>query len=405
MRTYALIVVMSLFVALVGSPPTAAADDLLLINEVMSAPSSGGEWLELLNLGPTAIDLSGWRIDDDMLTNTTRYTLPAGTTIAPGALLVVGWNSAILNNGGDLAQLVNSMDQIVATVIVPAAVADHAYARIPDGSANWNWVTASPGDWNAAPPELTATAAFPPPTDTAIAATPAMQTVTASASPSASETQVTPPLASATPTHTPTPAPSNTATPTFSPTPVFTAGVLLISEIAPADDPEWIEVVNRGSLAIDLTGWRLVRENGAQPTVRDLPAVAVAPGEYLVIALSARTLPNDGAALSLYGPGNALSDGPITYPALAAGQSYARLLESSEYWLESDQSSPGYANPPLPSPTATASATVTASPTATRTPSPTRHTECDAGADGDAHTKCDTGADGDAHAVAGTADR
>ena len=37
----------------------------ILINEVMPAPASGPEWVELYNPSAAAIAVGGWRIDDD----------------------------------------------------------------------------------------------------------------------------------------------------------------------------------------------------------------------------------------------------------------------------------------------------------------------------------------------------
>lgn len=66
-------------------PATAAATDVV-INEMMYHAVSdldGDDYLELLNTGSTAVDLSGWTFSGITL------TLPAGTSIAPGGFLVV----------------------------------------------------------------------------------------------------------------------------------------------------------------------------------------------------------------------------------------------------------------------------------------------------------------------------
>ncbi len=46
------------------------------------------DWIELLNTGVTAADLTGWSLTDDLVTPR-KWTFPAGTTIASGATLLV----------------------------------------------------------------------------------------------------------------------------------------------------------------------------------------------------------------------------------------------------------------------------------------------------------------------------
>lgn len=59
----------------------------IVINEIMyDAPSDQGraEYIELYNRGTETVDLSGWEISDGV-----RFDFPTGTTIAPGAYLVI----------------------------------------------------------------------------------------------------------------------------------------------------------------------------------------------------------------------------------------------------------------------------------------------------------------------------
>ena len=52
---------------------------------------SDEEWIELYNRGASAVDLSGWELDDAV-----NYTIPAGTTLNPGEYLVLANASAAL---------------------------------------------------------------------------------------------------------------------------------------------------------------------------------------------------------------------------------------------------------------------------------------------------------------------
>lgn len=81
-------------VATPGAPGGVTVDDAIVVSEVMyHAPPRPGattpaedplEWIELSNRGDVAIDLGGYQLVDAV-----AYELPAGTTLAPGAALVV----------------------------------------------------------------------------------------------------------------------------------------------------------------------------------------------------------------------------------------------------------------------------------------------------------------------------
>src|SRR5204863_2285794 len=61
-----------------SSPPAAPA--LVRINEVESNGGTPGDWVELVNVGGTAADLSGWRFrDNDPARVTAPAIIPAGT--------------------------------------------------------------------------------------------------------------------------------------------------------------------------------------------------------------------------------------------------------------------------------------------------------------------------------------
>ena len=57
------------------------------INEVESNQGTPGDWVELYNAGATPVDVSGWIFKDN--DDTHAYVIAAGTTIAPGAYLVL----------------------------------------------------------------------------------------------------------------------------------------------------------------------------------------------------------------------------------------------------------------------------------------------------------------------------
>jgi hypothetical protein len=109
--------------------------------------SNGGvpdDWFELVNVGTTTIDISGWKMLDNDDTHT-PYVFPARTTIAPGAYLVVDTGGTGFNFGLGAADSVR--------IFTPAGVlyesyswTSHAattYGRCPDGTGAFTTTTSS----------------------------------------------------------------------------------------------------------------------------------------------------------------------------------------------------------------------------------------------------------------------
>jgi hypothetical protein len=61
--------------------------DAPAINEIMTNNGTGNDWIELFNPTAGTFDLSDWHLSDST-TNATKYTIPAGTTVASGAYIV-----------------------------------------------------------------------------------------------------------------------------------------------------------------------------------------------------------------------------------------------------------------------------------------------------------------------------
>ena len=102
----------------------------LVINEIFYHPPEDrdGEFLELFNRGPEELDLSGFRFTEGI-----EYTFPAGTSLGPGAYLVLaadpqtiedryglagalGWSRGVLANGGENLRLVDRLGNLVDEV-------------------------------------------------------------------------------------------------------------------------------------------------------------------------------------------------------------------------------------------------------------------------------------------------
>ena len=115
----------------------AAPTQQVWINEFMPRPNTGGkEWVELFNPNPIAVDLTGWKIDDDTIGGTQTTIKPA--TLIPGnSFLVITMTANIFNNTGtDAVQFLAPDNTVVDnTGIYTNTTAGLSYARVPDGSA------------------------------------------------------------------------------------------------------------------------------------------------------------------------------------------------------------------------------------------------------------------------------
>lgn len=90
--------------------PALPATKHIVINEVEANPSgldAGNEWVELFNPLGEAVDLSGWRI---LTTHgvTKTYLIPQGTSIGPGAHLVIQFSSQFIDNENEQLILIDS---------------------------------------------------------------------------------------------------------------------------------------------------------------------------------------------------------------------------------------------------------------------------------------------------------
>lgn len=126
----------------------------LILNELVSDPLDGVEWIEILNTTSQSIDLSGSRLED---AGGHVTELPAALLEA-GALLVIENPNGNLNNSGDTLTLFDAYGSIIDTLTygtadIPAPQDGESVARNSDGA--WSTTTASRNTINSfpAPPE------------------------------------------------------------------------------------------------------------------------------------------------------------------------------------------------------------------------------------------------------------
>ncbi|MDD2753286.1 MAG: lamin tail domain-containing protein [Candidatus Portnoybacteria bacterium] len=118
----------------------------VFINEFLSWPEDNAkEWVELFNADSSAINLSGWQIDDAD-NSTSPQVIPADTTIDANGFLVISFNKNALNNDGDKVRLLWPDDQVVHSVTYDKSQQGRAVAKFDSG---WLWTNQpTPGQTN-----------------------------------------------------------------------------------------------------------------------------------------------------------------------------------------------------------------------------------------------------------------
>ncbi|GGE30135.1 hypothetical protein GCM10011571_35410 [Marinithermofilum abyssi] len=128
-----------------GSTPSG-----LVINEVLPANQSyPHEFVEIYNGSSQTVDLSGYVIDDIVGGGSGPYTIPNGTTLAPGKYYV--WTtSSYFNNTGDDVTLLDPSGNIVDQYSYTNSGYDVSWYRSPNGGS-WANTQSSPTEGTANP--------------------------------------------------------------------------------------------------------------------------------------------------------------------------------------------------------------------------------------------------------------
>lgn len=119
---------------------TGACVPHVVIDEIESSGGVPGDWVELLNLGTAAVDVSGWVFKDNTLTGP-GYTLPAGTSIpADGRLVLDEATFGFGLGSGDSARLYDA-DGTLVDSYTWTTHAVTTYGRCPDGTGGFTTTT------------------------------------------------------------------------------------------------------------------------------------------------------------------------------------------------------------------------------------------------------------------------
>lgn len=120
-----------------------------------------GDAVELYNAGAAGVDLSGWKLSDDPAFPTDKtYVFPPGSSLAPGAFLVlveldpetmmVELPFGITSSGTETLTLADSRGVVQDQLTLDGADAAVSYCRLPDGTGSWQACAQTFGAANSA---------------------------------------------------------------------------------------------------------------------------------------------------------------------------------------------------------------------------------------------------------------
>jgi len=272
------------------------------INELVSDPETGDEWIELYNTTTKTIDLTNWTIEDGSNTK----TILSGTIGFETAtkFFVITKPKGALNNAGDIISLKNADGDIIDTVTygdwddgdltnnAPVAENPSSLARANDGESTHD-------DKN--------------------------------------DFKITSTLTKGTANIITTPETDNDEEAATTNTYDYSKDITL-SEIFPnpkgadneATNGEFIELFNKGQTTVNLSNWRIeVNDN-----VLTIPSgTMIGSQQYLsFLTKNILALINDGATVKLFQPLRQTSYQSITYKKALEDQAYALFDLSSWQW-------------------------------------------------------------------------
>ncbi|MET7305232.1 lamin tail domain-containing protein [Embleya sp. NPDC005575] len=110
------------------------------INEIESNGGTPGDWVELVNTGSAAADISGWIVKDN--DNSHSYTIAAGTSLPAGGHLALDVDSSFGLGSSDSARLFRPGGSTLVDSYAWTAHAGTTYGRCADGTGAFTTTTA-----------------------------------------------------------------------------------------------------------------------------------------------------------------------------------------------------------------------------------------------------------------------
>ncbi len=355
----------------VGDLQASASD--IKINEFLPNPigdvDDSDEFIELINTGVDEVDIGGLKLDD-AAGGSTPFAIPTGTKLAAGAVAAffssqthIGLN----NSGGDSVRILDSAGTTVLfSVTYPTPKEGKSYSRVADDNFTENDPT--PGQPNAGapinqPPVAAITGSTSGLTGAALAFSGSGSSdaeggvlayawnfgdgSSAGSGVSVSHAYVAAGNFTVTLTVTDAEGLSNVATASVNiSAPVFSLAVV-VNEFLP--DPvgadagnEFVELLNIGDVAVDLTGWKIddVEGNSSNP-IGIAGGTVIAPQGFFVFRSTSLTLNNDIDSVRLLAPDGSVKS-QTSYTSTTEGQSHNRKDDGS--FVLSATLTPGAAN-------------------------------------------------------------
>ena len=237
----------------------------IIITEIMQNPfavsDASGEWFEVFNDGPDAVDLSGWVVSDD---GTDSFTIVGPLIIEAGGYLVFGNNADISTNGGVTVDyeysgmfLGNSADELVLTDA----------SAVEQDRVEWD------GGPNFPDPNGASMVLIDPALDNNVGAN-----WTTSVDPYGDGDLGTPGTGS-----------------TIDTTNIVITEIMQNPSAVDDFNGEWFEIHNAGPSAVNLNGWT-ISDNGSNTHIITVDLI-VEPGGYLVLSNNADTATNGGVSV------------------------------------------------------------------------------------------------------------
>ncbi len=265
-------------------PPAEVNVGDIVINEFVSDPADGPEWIEIYNNTATEINLNGWKLEDGRTGTNTLATFSGSDTIAASGFKVVELSSNYLNNSGDIIKLKKSDGTIIDQV---------AYGNWNDGNVSDN--AAKANDPNSVARSTDGNDTDNDAADFAVTTTLTKNSTNIITAPPSEETGGTSAPAESTPSSPPS----------------WPVGSLLINEFIadPTDgEVEWIEFYNPTSAVINLNSWT-VEDGGETSTTL---SGSVGPLGFYVLEKPKGILNNTGDIIILKDPAGLVID-QVTY--------------------------------------------------------------------------------------------
>ncbi|HHS97128.1 MAG TPA: MBL fold metallo-hydrolase [Chloroflexi bacterium] len=116
----------------------------VVINEILPAPSSGYEWVELYNTTDSPLNIGNCYIDDVADGGGAPYQIPAGTIIPAKGFWTLDRNRYFNNGGDDVRFLKEDATTVLDSYTYGSTGYDVSWYRSPDGGAWQPEPTASP---------------------------------------------------------------------------------------------------------------------------------------------------------------------------------------------------------------------------------------------------------------------